>query len=91
MLILPVAVTDEVAVKDAVKSGRLAGFGTDVYSVEPFGIEHPFYEIKDFDNVCMTPHMAWGAFEARERCMSEIVENIRAFSQGIMRNRVEKN
>jgi len=85
------AVTDEVAVNDAIKSGRLAGFGTDVYSVEPFGIEHPFYEIKDFDNVCMTPHMAWGAFEARERCMAEIVENIRAFSNGIMRNRVEKN
>ncbi|MBO5136776.1 MAG: hydroxyacid dehydrogenase [Clostridia bacterium] len=84
------AVTDEKAVADAVKSGKLFGFGTDVYSLEPFGEEHPFYEIKDFDNVFMTPHMAWGAFEARERCMAEIVENILAFSDGIMRNRVEK-
>ncbi len=84
------AVTDEKSVAEAIKSGKLFGFGTDVYSVEPFGEDHPFFEIKDFDNVLMTPHMAWGAFEARTRCMAEIAENIRAFSSGIIRNRVEK-
>ena len=41
------AVTDERAVADAVKSEKIGGFACDVYSVEPFGVSHPFYEIKD--------------------------------------------
>ena len=41
------AVTDERAIADAVKSGKIGGFGCDVYSSEPFGMDHPFFEIKD--------------------------------------------
>lgn len=83
------AVTDEKAVADAVKAGKLAAFGTDVYSHEPFGENDPLYAIKAFPNVCMTPHMAWGAFEARTRCIDEIAENIRDFYSGGTRNRVD--
>ena len=83
------AVTDEKAIADAIKNGKISGFGADVYSVEPFPQTHPFYEIKDFDNVCLTPHMAWGAFEARERCLGEIIKNITAFFSGDVRNRVD--
>ena len=39
-------------------------------------------------NVCLTPHMAWGAFESRQRCMEEIVLNIKAFNSGEKRNRI---
>lgn len=83
------AVTDERAVADAVKEGRIGAFGSDVFSVEPFGENHPFYEIKDLPNVCLTPHMAWGAYEARVRCLSEIVENIKSFQKGDTRSRVD--
>lgn len=83
------AVTDERAVADAVKEGRIGAFGSDVFSVEPFGENHPFYEIKDLPNVCLTPHMAWGAYEARVRCLSEIVENIKSFKNGDTRSRVD--
>lgn len=83
------AVTDERAIADAVKEGRIGAFGSDVFSVEPFGTEHPFYEIKDYPNVCLTPHMAWGAYEARVRCLSEIVENIKSFQKGDVRSRVD--
>lgn len=83
------AVTDERAIADAVKEGRIGAFGSDVFSVEPFGEDHPFYEIKDYPNVCLTPHMAWGAYEARVRCLSEIVENIKAFQKGEIRSRVD--
>lgn len=83
------AVTDEKALADAIKEGRIAGIGADVYSEEPFGKMHPFYEIKEMKNVCFTPHMAWAAFEARKRCIEEIVKNIEAFFKGEIRNRVE--
>ncbi len=83
------AVTDEAALCDAVKEGRIAGFGTDVYSAEPFPPESPFYEIKEYDNVCLTPHMAWGGKETRERCFSEMLENMKAYFGGEIRNRVE--
>ncbi len=81
-------VTDEKALCTAVKEGKIAGFGTDVYSSEPFPKESPFYEIKDLDNVCLTPHMAWGAKEARERCFNEMLINMQAFFDGEERNRV---
>lgn len=82
------AVIDESAAAQAVKSGRLGGLGIDVYSVEPMSENHPYNEIMHMDNVLLTPHMAWGAYEARVRCMTEIAENIRAFLAGQRRNRV---
>lgn len=82
------AVTDEQALADAVLSGRLGGLGVDVYSTEPFGREHPFYSIRHLENVCLTPHMAWGSAESRARCVAEMAENIRAFFAGEARNRI---
>lgn len=83
------AVTDEVAVADAIKSGKLGGFACDVYSREPFGEEHPFYAIKDMDNVILTPHMAWGSYEARVRLCNEVKKNVIAFFEDVIRNRVD--
>ncbi len=83
------AVMDEAAVADAVESGDIAAFGCDVYSVEPFGEDHPYQRIKDLPNVCLTPHMAWASFEARTRVISEMAENIRAFEKGQVRCRVD--
>ena len=83
------AVTDEAAVAEAIRNGQIGAFGTDVYSVEPFGESHPFYEIRNYPNVLLTPHMAWGAYEARARCLSEIVSNIRDFYNGGTKNRVD--
>ncbi len=81
-------VTDEKAVAEAVKSGKIGAFGADVYSVEPFDLSHPFCEIMDFPNVILTPHMAWGAYEARMRCINEIALNIKSFISGDTRNRI---
>ena len=83
------AVTDEEEVAKAISNGEIGAFGSDVYSVEPFGKDHPFYRIKDMSNVLLTPHMAWGAYEARVRCLGEIVENIKAFYNGTIRNRLD--
>lgn len=84
------AVLNENDIADAVKSGRIAAFGCDVYSTEPFGEDHPYYEIKDYNNVLLTPHAAWGAYEARCRCIEIICKNIAAFVNGERLNRVDK-
>ena len=81
------AVRDEKALADAAKNGKIL-LGCDVYSVEPFGEEHPFYTIKELDNVLLTPHMAWGAFESRTRCVKIISENIEMFFSENPQNRI---
>jgi glycerate dehydrogenase len=83
------AVIDEAALADAVRDGRLGGIGVDVYSTEPMPADHPLYAVRELPNVCLTPHMAWGAVEARQRCINEMAENIRAFFAGEIRCRVD--
>lgn len=83
------AVTDERALANAILEGRIGGLGVDVYSVEPMSKEHPFQAIKERENVCLTPHMAWGAYETRMRLLDEVAENIRAYLCGERRNRVD--
>ena len=82
------AVTDEKAVAEALKNHTIGGFATDVYSVEPMENISPLNEIKDFNNVLLTPHMAWGAYESRIRCINEIAENIAAYIKNERRNRI---
>lgn len=84
------AVLDEQAVADAVLDGRIGAFGCDVYSVEPFSSDHPYNKIKELSNVILTPHAAWGSYEARERCINIIAENIDSFINGKTMNRVDK-
>lgn len=83
------AVTDEKALCKAIKNKKIAGLGCDVYSKEPFTKDSPYYEIKNYDNVCLTPHMAWGAKEARERCFLEMIKNMEAYFDGEKRNRLD--
>ena len=83
------AVLDEEAVAKAVEDGKIAAFGSDVYSIEPFGIDHPYSRIKNLPNVLLTPHAAWGSYEARERCINVIAQNINSFLNGNSLNRVD--
>ena len=81
-------VADEAALAEAVKRGKLGGLGIDVYSKEPFPKDHPYHDIMNMKNVCLTPHMAWGAAEARNRCLSIVAENIRLFFEGKAVNKI---
>ena len=84
------AVVDEDAVAVAIEEGKIGAFGCDVYSVEPFGPDHPFSRIMDRPNVLLTPHAAWGSYEARARCIGIVAENIESFIEGKTLNRVDK-
>lgn len=83
------AVADEAALADAVRAGQIGGLGVDVYSAEPLPADHPLYAVRTLPNVCLTPHMAWGAVEARQRCIGEMAENISACFAGRVRCRVD--
>lgn len=83
------AVTDEKALADALLENKIGGIGIDVYSCEPFSEEHPFYQLLGNKRALLTPHMAWGAFEARTRCFEQVLENIKAFFAGEIRNRLD--
>ncbi len=82
------AVCDEETLAKAVLEERIGALGVDVYSTEPFGENHPFAKILDRENVCLTPHMAWGSREARARCVERISENILSFYKGENKNRI---
>ena len=83
------AVVSEEGIARALIEGRIGAFGSDVYSIEPFGNDHPYIKIMDRDNVILTPHCAWGAYEARERCAVIIADNIKAYFDNKILNRVD--
>ncbi len=83
------AVADEEALVSGVESGKIGGLGIDVYSSEPMTSDSPYNRILHRKNVILTPHMAWGAYEARRRCMNEVYKNIETFIMGGKRNRVD--
>lgn len=82
------AVTDEKALAQAMKENRLGGIGIDVYSCEPMPQDHPFADLLENKNVILTPHTAWGSFEARTRCITEVANNITSFISGKTKNRI---
>ncbi len=83
------AVADEQALAEAIDQNRLGGLGIDVYSKEPLPKEHPYNRILNNPNTCFTPHNAWGAYEARVRCLDIITKNISSYLNGGTDNRVD--
>ena len=83
------AVVDEDALAEAIINKKIGGAGIDVYSQEPYPENSLIAQIADFDNVCLTPHMAWGAYESRYRCIDEVYKNVEAFKKGLIRNRLD--
>ncbi len=76
---------DEVALVDALKSGRIAGAGFDVLSVEPPREGNPLLEL-DLPNFILTPHVAWSSREAMQTLADQVVDNIEAFVAGTPRH-----
>ena len=74
-------IVDESAVARAI-DGRNLRFASDVLEAEPMRADHPLLNIKNKENLILTPHVAWASFEARERLVAMIAENIKEFLKG---------
>ena len=66
-------------VAEALKSGQLGAYGTDVMCQEPPSADNPLFSAPNFYS---TPHIAWATFEARQRLMPTVVDNVKAFIEG---------
>ena len=73
------ALIDEPALIRALQEGRIAGAGLDVQETEPPAEDNPLYTLP---NVVLTPHMGWKGLETRQRLVSILAGNIRAFLEG---------
>jgi phosphoglycerate dehydrogenase-like enzyme len=73
-------VTDEAALIRALKEGRLAGAGLDVFSLEPLPDDTP---LRDLPNVVLTPHVA-GGVGGWEDTFERIARNLRLVHDGGM-------
>jgi glycerate dehydrogenase len=76
------------ALAAALKAGRLGGAGIDVLPQEPPPADEPLLD-PGIRNLIVTPHVAWAAQEARQRCVDEMAANIREFLGGGRRSRVD--
>jgi phosphoglycerate dehydrogenase-like enzyme len=72
-------VVDEDALVEALRSGRLAGAGVDVYRDEPIGADHP---LAAFPNVVMTGHVASFSEQGIARMAVATIDNLRALAAG---------
>lgn len=72
-------IIDEAALTNALKQKKIAAAGLDVLTVEPMAKNSPLVEILDYDNLLITPHIAWASIEARTRLMQIIEGQIREF------------
>lgn len=72
----------------ALEKGVIQAAGLDVLEQEPIREENPLSDIQDSEKLLITPHMAWGSIEARERIVEEAYKNIEAFLNGEKRNRI---
>ena len=76
---------------DALKKRQIAAAGLDVLSKEPMEETNPLRQIRDSQRLIITPHMAWGARETRQRLVDQVVENIRGFQNNCPVNVVNKD
>ena len=77
-------VIDEDALHDALSSGRLAGAGLDVFRAEPYVPQSPDRDLRELDNVVLTPHVGSCTREANQRMGEASLANVRAFLAGAM-------
>ncbi|BDU49837.1 NAD(P)-dependent oxidoreductase [Haliovirga abyssi] len=72
-------IVDEKALYKALKDKKIAGAAIDVLENEPPKENNELYEL---ENILITPHVAWGSIESRQRLIEGIYENIREYKNG---------
>lgn len=71
---------------EALINGEIKAAGLDVIEKEPLELTNPLSKIKDSNKLIITPHLAWGSVEARQRCVDYAYDNMKAFIEGKPQN-----
>ncbi|WP_404407335.1 D-2-hydroxyacid dehydrogenase [Jeotgalibacillus malaysiensis] len=72
-------IIDEEAMIQALKDGKIAGAGLDVFATEPLPEESPLWEM---DNVIITPHTAGSTEYYNDRVIKDIlIPNLKSFTE----------
>jgi len=66
-------------VVDALKSGKMWGFGADASSTELTNDHTP---LENVENCYLTPHIAWCPYETRDRMINMVIEDLRSYLAG---------
>jgi D-2-hydroxyacid dehydrogenase (NADP+) len=83
-------VVHEPSLIEALREGRIAGAGLDVFATEPLPRSSPLWAM---DNVLVTPHIGGMSDVYVEQILPLVIENVRAFLRdrpGDMRNIVRR-
>ncbi|MDX3248589.1 D-2-hydroxyacid dehydrogenase family protein [Streptomyces sp. ME18-1-4] len=73
------AIVDQDALLTALREGRIAGAGVDVFDVEPLPADHP---MRTAPRLLATPHLGYVSRANYERYFGQAAEGIRAFLAG---------
>jgi phosphoglycerate dehydrogenase-like enzyme len=72
-------IVNEEALVEALRSGRLAGAGLDVFDREPLPADHPF---RSLDNVVVTPHIGYVTEQGFRAAWQRMAEDVAAYLAG---------
>ena len=78
-------VMDEIALYNALESGKLSGAAVDVLATEPMPQDCVLMKAK---NITITPHTCWAPLTTRKRLLGIVCDNINAFLEGNPKNNV---
>jgi phosphoglycerate dehydrogenase-like enzyme len=72
-------IVDEAALLDALRGGRIAGAGLDVFDIEPLPADHP---LRTQPNTVLTPHIGYVSQESYATFYSQMVEDVEGWLDG---------
>ena len=72
-------IVEEEALIEALRSGRLAGAGLDVFDREPLPADHPF---RSLDNVVVTPHIGYVTEQGFRATWPRMAQDVAAYLAG---------
>lgn len=80
---------DEPALIDALRSGKIAGAGLDVFADEPLEPDSPLWHM---ERVIVTPHISGLTPEYDRRLVTILVDNMNRFKRGVeLTNTIDRN
>lgn len=78
-------IINESDMKNALESGKVAGFGADVLTQEPMADDCKLFGL---ENCVLTPHLAWAPLETRKRCLDIAIQNFESWLKGEAQNTI---